>query len=534
MERDTDAANIVEKKKRSAGSAAVFNALNSQIKEREAERLTKIQQQRAAELASLKERNAASLDKQTEDGSSSKLSTVKNNHNRLLDISRVVEGKSSIVASMKNAMNLDEKATATKHVVFDLNDFYMKQRSESVKSQLQKGEAAEYLHRRGASSSATSPDLPQGAEAYFRSVAGDVIVENKNQTTYPFHNKDYRAFVFVIHNDFGLLLLHCTRKRKKGPHFQIPGGHVDEAEFIAAARKNLIHPKMHLAYAAKRAAARELFEETGLDFRDQLDRFEPAHLYEQPSKPDFLTFEHKHRIYFRINVNDNDFFQQKTGDARLSKDYTMPLCGQGSYLFLKLSHEHSGFTFENDLKNAPSLLKQHSGGHCSEALSSYLSFLASGKVPEPIDAPCEWKEKELLVAQQQSPTIQTKQAKTTGATSKPSSVQFSQNSNQKNMESQHQQRTQVNSTTANVSRGKVSASKYQDEYKVKKLEPPPKTNISMDSVGMEDTPRSNFTYEEGKNALVGQLSSWCCWCFRKKAPQTLSSPYEGTALLRRG
>lgn len=63
MERDADAANIVEKKKRSAGSAAVFNALNSQIKEREAERLTKIQQQRAAELASLKERNAASLGK---------------------------------------------------------------------------------------------------------------------------------------------------------------------------------------------------------------------------------------------------------------------------------------------------------------------------------------------------------------------------------------------------------------------------------------------------------------------------------------
>lgn len=137
-------------------------------------------------------------------------------------------------------MNLDEKATGTKQqVVFDLNDFYMKQRSESVKSQLQKGEAAEYLHRRGASSSAASPDLlPQGAEAYFRSVAGDVIVENNIQTTYPFHNKDYRAFVFVIHNDFGLLLLHCTRKRKKGPHFQIPGGHVDEAEFIAAGKSN--------------------------------------------------------------------------------------------------------------------------------------------------------------------------------------------------------------------------------------------------------------------------------------------------------
>ena len=47
-----------EKKKRSAGSAAVFNALNSQVKEREAERRVQIQQERTAELAALKGRNA--------------------------------------------------------------------------------------------------------------------------------------------------------------------------------------------------------------------------------------------------------------------------------------------------------------------------------------------------------------------------------------------------------------------------------------------------------------------------------------------
>jgi 8-oxo-dGTP pyrophosphatase MutT (NUDIX family) len=77
------------------------------------------------------------------------------------------------------------------------------------------------------------------------------------------------------------------------------------------ARKNFGNPKVHLAYAAKRAAARELFEETGLDFRDQLDRIEPAHLKEYPSKPNLLTFEHKHRIFFQLFVTDNDFFQNK-------------------------------------------------------------------------------------------------------------------------------------------------------------------------------------------------------------------------------
>lgn len=53
---------------------------------------------------------------------------------------------------------------------------------------------------------------------------------------FSYNNKNYRAFCFVIHKDAGILLLQCTRKNEKGPHFQIPGGHVDEAEFIAAGK----------------------------------------------------------------------------------------------------------------------------------------------------------------------------------------------------------------------------------------------------------------------------------------------------------
>ena len=77
------------------------------------------------------------------------------------------------------------------------------------------------------------------------------------------------------------------------------------------ARKNFGNPKEHLLYAAQRAAARELFEETGMDFRDKLERLEPAHLKENPTKPDFLTCELKHRLFFRLQVNDDDFVQQK-------------------------------------------------------------------------------------------------------------------------------------------------------------------------------------------------------------------------------
>ena len=43
---------------------------------------------------------------------------------------------------------------------------------------------------------------------------------------------DYRAFIFATHPKYGLLLLYCDRKKKKPPHFQAPGGHVDEANFL--------------------------------------------------------------------------------------------------------------------------------------------------------------------------------------------------------------------------------------------------------------------------------------------------------------
>jgi hypothetical protein len=47
---------------------------------------------------------------------------------------------------------------------------------------------------------------------------------------------DYRGFVFAVHPKHGLLLLHCTRKPKKGPHYQLPGGHVDDFEFEASGK----------------------------------------------------------------------------------------------------------------------------------------------------------------------------------------------------------------------------------------------------------------------------------------------------------
>jgi len=49
-----------------------------------------------------------------------------------------------------------------------------------------------------------------------------------------YRGNDYRGFVFIVHDAHGLLLLRCTRKKNKPPHWQVPGGHVDEPEFFRA------------------------------------------------------------------------------------------------------------------------------------------------------------------------------------------------------------------------------------------------------------------------------------------------------------
>jgi phage-related protein len=49
-----------------------------------------------------------------------------------------------------------------------------------------------------------------------------------------YQTAEYRGFVFVRHIQHGLVLLHCTRKKSKGPHWQTPGGRIDEVEFQAA------------------------------------------------------------------------------------------------------------------------------------------------------------------------------------------------------------------------------------------------------------------------------------------------------------
>ena len=193
----------------------------------------------------------------------------------------------------------------------------------------------------------------------------------ENMSGFDYKKNDYRAFIICRHNDYGILLLHCTRKKKKGPHFQLPGGHIDEPEFLAAARQHPANTQNQLLVAAKMGGARELFEETGIDVRKSaLERLEAVELRDKTDHKHSLSCELHHRLYFMMNVDDSDFplKLEKDTKEKIPIGFYTPMKGEGGHLMLKLSHEHSGFLFEPNMTVAAQMIQPHSGGYGSKAL----------------------------------------------------------------------------------------------------------------------------------------------------------------------
>lgn len=60
--------------------------------------------------------------------------------------------------------------------------------------------------------------------------------EGSGKVLINYKQNDYRGFIFIVHDVHGLVLLRCLRKKDKPPHWQVPGGHVDEPEFITAGK----------------------------------------------------------------------------------------------------------------------------------------------------------------------------------------------------------------------------------------------------------------------------------------------------------
>jgi 8-oxo-dGTP pyrophosphatase MutT (NUDIX family) len=129
-----------------------------------------------------------------------------------------------------------------------------------------------------------------------------------------FSKCDYRAFCLLIHSGLGAaVLLHCTRKKKKAPHYQLPGGHIDGAEFKQVTHSHSAVVTQEQLYLASRiGCAREIYEETSIDLRERLDRMLPMVLYDTNNKElnddnSHLINEYKQRLFFVCEASDEDF-----------------------------------------------------------------------------------------------------------------------------------------------------------------------------------------------------------------------------------
>lgn len=144
-----------------------------------------------------------------------------------------------------------------------------------------------------------SPYFPTTAEDNERDAK---IVEKILETS------DLRGFGVLIHRKHGLVMLQCS-KPKKGkpvPHNQIPGGHVDKFEIVEQQKKQPSNPWEPLYEAAKRGCVREIWEETGMDLRESLERVRPLWLDDTKTSVG-LRNEHKDRLFFVLEVADSDF-----------------------------------------------------------------------------------------------------------------------------------------------------------------------------------------------------------------------------------
>ena len=126
---------------------------------------------------------------------------------------------------------------------------------------------------------------------------------------------DYRAFLFAIHPDHGLLLLKSREKHKKGSYWEVPGGHLDDPDYEGAIALDTEATQLQLA--GRIAIGRELWEETGMDLRNDLSRFELAVLGNDDKKSSSPLAElpnlRKSRLYYFLRLSDSDFVSEDDG-----------------------------------------------------------------------------------------------------------------------------------------------------------------------------------------------------------------------------
>ena len=178
---------------------------------------------------------------------------------------------------------------------------------------------------------------------------------------------DPRGFVVARHPRHGYLVLFALKK-KKGLHGQLPGGHVDDDEVNAYGSG---------VRSAAVAAARELFEETGIDVRGDLKRLDhvrfPDAAHELSTNPgggcesgggDSGGDHFKGRFFFRLELTDADSTGAGAGCVRSKGGKGKAVVAGSSLRFftVRLSKEHVEWVFEDDEERVASMIDLHSGG----------------------------------------------------------------------------------------------------------------------------------------------------------------------------
>ena len=133
-------------------------------------------------------------------------------------------------------------------------------------------------------------------------------------------------------------------------------------------------PYQQLQLAARKAAARALYEGTGMDIRKKVDRLTPAVL-RVPTQADakstqYLKNEYENRLYYFLQVSEDDFISaSKDGSEGLVE----PKGETETGLFLRLSHGFSDFTFIRDPTDASVEFEQNGDPGAMKALSMIIT-----------------------------------------------------------------------------------------------------------------------------------------------------------------
>jgi len=203
------------------------------------------------------------------------------------------------------------------------------------------------------------------------------ITPNDGVCRVDYKSADFQAMVFVVHRTRGMLLL--QGKTSSNANTEVPGGAILEKEFLDAAEQSG-SPQVQLQIAAREAAARQLFETTGLDIRQQANRFKPAVLAMNPSMNavrgfQYLRNENDNKLYYFLQVDEDDLkdVQEDTVNARSKKPSADP--GDEQVPVLKLSKNYSGFEFVHDPVDATDVLKKD-GNDAATALNMIMRAAA--------------------------------------------------------------------------------------------------------------------------------------------------------------